>query len=148
MANRLKAYTRRTMLAAARDYANGKRRTPDSTRAAFGDALRGTDSGWWSDLIYTAPMLQMARRYRTDIAAALAEYRDETGESYTHRDRSGGAEINAESILAALMHPRAFTLSDYHGEREGGPADAALLGLRFAVEWYAGQIAGELCPDL
>lgn len=148
MANRLKAYTRRTMLAAARDYAPGNRRTPDSTRAAFSDALRGTDSGWWSDLIYTAPMLQMARRYRSDIAAALAEYRDETGESYTYRERSSGMEINAESILAALMHPRAFTLSDYQSEREGGPADAALLGLRFAVEWYAGQIASELCPDL
>lgn len=148
MSNRLKAYTRRIMLAAARDYANGKRRTPESTRSAFQDATRGTDSGWWTDLIYTAPMLQMARSYRTDIAAALAEYREATGESYTYRDRSSGAEIGAESILAALLHPRAFTLSDYHDEREGGPAESALIGLCFAVEWYAGEIASELCPDL
>jgi hypothetical protein len=30
----------------------------------------------------------------------------------------------------------------------GDDADATLLGLRFAVEWYAGEVARDLCPDL
>lgn len=142
MQNRLKAYVRRTMLAAARDYAPGNRRTPESTKSAFQDAMRGTDTGWWADLIYTAPMLGMAHRYRRDIAAALAEYQDATGEAYTARD--GGT---AATIACALLSGP-FSFEQYSNEDEGGPADLSLLGLRFAVEWYAGEIASELCPDL
>ena len=146
MANSLKAYVRRTILESAREGAwPAKRRTAESTRAAFKDAMRGTDTGWWSDLIYTAPMLEMARRYRSDIAAALAEYRDATGESYTFREGHGEPDITAEEILSALMRRKAWTLAEYHDRPEPG---AALLGLRFAVEWYAGELANEYCPDL
>jgi len=141
MVNALKSYVRRTMLAAARDYAPGNRRTADSTKSAFQDALNGTDTGWWNDLIYTAPMLQLAHRYRRDIATALAEYRDETGQEYSHRDGTG------EAIAIALLRGP-YSFESYREESEGGPADLSLLGLRFAVEWYAGQVASEYCPDL
>lgn len=147
MSNSLKAYVRRTLLAAARDYSDTKRRTPESTRSALTDALRGTDTGWWSDLIYTAPMLDMAHRYRRGIALALEAYRDETGEGFVSRDRPS-PEVTAESILTALVRNRAWTFEEYREGPEGRDAEAALLGLRFAVEWYAGEIARELCPDL
>ena len=148
MSNRLKAYVRRTMLAAARDYAPGSRRTKESTRAAFSDAMRGTDSGWWTDLIYTAPMLAMAHRYRRDIATALAEYRDGTGEPYSYRGyMTGETEADAAGIAGALLGGP-YSFEAYKGEVDGGADDLSLLGLRFAVEWYAGEIANELCPDL
>lgn len=151
MTNRLKAYTRRTILAAAKEYAYPKaRRTADSTRSALQDATRGTDTGWWSDLIYTAPMLEMAHKYRRDIATALAEYRDAAGEPYEWRERNSHDDrvIREADILSALLKARrAYTLADYRREDDDGPAERALLGLRFAVEWYAGEIARELCPD-
>lgn len=102
MANRLKAYVRRTMLAAARDYADGKRRTAKSTRDAFADATRGTDTGWWNDLIYTRPMLDMAHRYRADICKAFMEYSDATGEALPYGREEGKPEYYA---WAALSYP-------------------------------------------
>lgn len=150
MTNRLKAYTRRTILAAARDYADGKRRTADSTRSALIDATRGTNSGWWSDLIYTAPMLEMAHKYRRDIATALAEYRDAAGEPYEYRKRDSYDDkvIREGDILSALLKARKpRTLADYRREHDGGPAECTLIGLCFAVDWYASEIARELCPD-
>jgi len=151
MSNRLKAYVRRTLLTAARGYAPGNRRTADSTRSALQDAMRGIDTGWWSDLIYTAPMLEKAHKHRRDIATALAEYRDATGEPYEYRERNSFDDkvIREADILSALLKARRpFTLAEYHAEAENGPADCTLLGLRFAVEWYAGEAARELCPDL
>ena len=146
MTNRLKSYVRRTILAAAKEYAYPKaRRTPESTRGALQDATRGTDTGWWSDLIYAAPMLAMAHKHRRDIAEALAEYRDAAGGSYTYRPGYGEPDITEGAILSALLKARKpCTLAEYHDTPEGG---AALTGLRFAVEWYAGEIAQELCPD-
>ena len=138
MANRLKAYVRRTILTSATEGAwPKKRRTEESTRCAFMDAMRGTDTGWWSDLIYTAPMLDMAHRYRNDIAAALSEYRDATGESYIYRERySGdGPDRTAEDILLALMRRKAWTFEEYQNAESPSAPIAALLGLRFAVEW-------------
>lgn len=150
MANRLKAYCKRIILDNAREYAHpAKRRTPDSTRSAFSDAMRGTDTGWWTDLIYTAPMLEMAHRYRQDIATALAEYRDATGESFTYRERMGdGKDIPAEMILSALLRRKPWTFEQYHLDEADGAPEAALIGLRFAVEWYAGELAREFAPDL
>lgn len=148
MANRLKAYVRRTIMTAARDYATGTRRTAESTRSACMDAMRGTNTGWWHDLIYTAPMLTMAHKYRRDIATALEEYRDATGESYTYRDRASDTEIGAAQIAGALLRGP-YSFDDYRHETDdcGIRADCVLIGLRFAVEWYAGEIANELCPE-
>ena len=54
----------------------------ESTRSAFIDAMRGTRTGWWNDLIYTAPHAGMAHRYPMDIAAALINHSDDTGETF------------------------------------------------------------------
>lgn len=150
MTNRLKSYVRRELLEQARQYAFPKsRRTLDSTKAACNDAMRGTDTGWWNDLIYTAPMLAMAHKYRRDIATALDEYRDATGERFAYRDRDNDCDIDAGMIGGALLRGP-YSFDDYRHETDdcGVRADYVLIGLRFAVEWYAGEIAQELCPDL
>ena len=148
MPNALKAYARRTILNAAREYSYPKaRRTPESTKAAFIDAMRGTDTGWWHDLIYTAPMLAMARKYRRDIATALQEYSDATGEPYVYRSY-GEPDIAAETILSALVHAKRYTLADYHDGKDNGAPEHMLIGLRFAVEWYSGELARDYVPDL
>ena len=150
MSNRLRAYVRRTLLNSAKEYAHPKsRRTEESTRGALQDALQGTDTGWWTDLIYTASMLEMAHKYRRDIATALDAYRDEVGERFTYRDRDNGVDVGAEQIAGALLRGP-YSFEDYRHETDdcGVRADYVLIGLRFAVEWYAGEIARELCPDL
>ena len=100
-------------------------------------------------MIYTAPMLAMAHKYRRDIATALSEYRDATGETYTYRDRDNSTDIDAGQIANALLRGP-YSFSDYRSETDdcGIRADYVLIGLRFAVEWYAGEIARDLCPDL
>lgn len=149
MANRLKSYVKRTLLEAARDYSPNGRRNAESTRSALTDAMRGTNTGWWTDLIHTAPMLAMAHKYRRDIAAALTEYRDATGENYTYGRRDNDANIDAGMIACALLRGP-YSFADYRHETDdcGIRANYVLIGLRFAVEWYAGEIASELCPDL
>ena len=146
MANRLKVYCRRTILDSAKEGAwPAKRRTAASTRTAFMDAMRGTDTGWWHDLIYTAPMLDMAHRYRHDIATAYAEYTDATGEQLQAR----AEEFNQADIYAALL--RKYSFADYkgdNGDAKARLAEAKLWGLRFAVEWFAGELARDFCPDL
>lgn len=151
MANRLKAYCRRTILESAREYSwPAKRRTAEGTRAAFIDAMRGTDTGWWRDLIFTADMLKMAHRYRHDIATALAEYHDAAGEAFTYRPRfSGdGPDVSADDILSSMLRSRAWTFEQYNNDQHHDAADATLIGMRFAVEWYVGELAREYCPDL
>ena len=151
MPNRLKSYVRRTIVQAAKDYSPTGRRTPESIRSACMDATCGTDTGWWNDLIYTAPKLEMAHRYRRDVAAALEEYRDETGESFVYRPGYGEPETNAEEILTARRGRKPPTIEDFAGDAsnpDSGRADCYLIGLRFAVEWYAGEVTRDLCPDL
>jgi len=148
MANRLKAYVRRTILESAREGSYPrKRRTAESTETAFADAMRGTDTGWWHDLIYTAPMLDMAHKYRRDIAAALAEYTDATGESFVYGAGTDDETDGTAVAIALLQGP--FSFEEYRGEgpRASG-ADCSLIGLRFAVEWYAGELAREYAPNL
>lgn len=63
-APRLNAYVRRTILASATEYAYPKkRRTKESTKSAFHDALHGTDTGWWNDLIYTRDVFALFNRH-------------------------------------------------------------------------------------
>lgn len=149
MANRLRAYVRRTILASAREYAHpAARRTKESTKNAFQDAMQGTDTGWWNDLIYTAPMLKMASRYRGDIAQAVTDYLSETGGALSdNADRDG--EFTFADVIASTR--RGWTWEEYCGDRgrdKQTSAMAQLWGLRFAVEWHAGELAREYCPDL
>lgn len=155
--NRLKSYVRRTILEAAREYAghDAKRRTPESTRSAFIDATRGTDTGWWNDLIYTAPMLDMAHRYRRDIAAAVRDYMDNTGEGYgsdigrPEDHLSLGVLIDATSERITWERYNASQNAPVNRSvREDVLCDAKLFGLRFAVEHYAQEVASELGVEL
>lgn len=145
---RLKAYCRRTVLESAREYAGGTRRTKESTCNAFRDAMHGTDTGWWNDLIYTAPMLDMASRYRKDIRDAVREFASETGAAFGDVcDRDG--ELTWGDIIAATG--QRWTWEDYtgsNGRAAETEAMALLWGLRFAVEYITGELAREYCPDL
>ena len=150
---RLNAYCRRTILSAAQDYAprgkayRGQIRT-DAIRSAFQDAMHGTDTGWWNDLIYTAPMIDMANRYRSDIAAAVRDFLSETGAALGDTcDRDG--ELTWTDVLAATG--RRATWDEYRGEhgRDRETAAMALVwGLRFAVEYCTGNLARDYAPDL
>lgn len=151
--NRLKAYCCNYILKKARDYATGKRRTKESTRAAFMDATHGTDTGWWTDLIYTDGMLRMAHRYRNDIAQAVREFCSETGAPLGQDCESkidapsGHAPLTYADLLAATSWK--YTFEQYCDESATGrQADAKLFGLRFAVEWYTGELARDYCPEL
>lgn len=143
-APRLRAYVRRTILKSARDGAYPKkRRTPESTRAAFMDALHGTDTGWWSDLIYTAPMLNMASRYRNEIRAVVREYLEEADvhmSAFCDRNRT----MTYADVIAATAER--CTWDDYMGEA-GDRGEALLFGLRFAVEYLAADVARDYCPE-
>jgi len=141
--NKLKAYCRRVILTAAREYAGGKRRTPESTAAAFRDAMRGTDTGWWNDLIYTTDMLELANRYRHDIREAVLAYLDECGEGDVPLDlhRRG---VSWRHIIAATADR--YTFADYtgdNGELRALRAAAALHGLRTAVDYLTIELAAE-----
>ena len=116
MTNRLKAYTRRTILTAAKEYAYPKaRRTPESTRSALQDATRGTDTGWWSDLIYTAPMLEMAHKYRPRVADELHE-----GGLKVLRNRRYAKRLEPfAASIAALDHFRLVGFEDISRRGDG-----------------------------
>lgn len=139
---RLKAYIRRTVTESAREYADGKRRTAESTKAAFMDAMHGTDTGWWNDLIYTTDVLRLANYYRNDIAAAVRDYCEETGVPV--HDTCGTEHSFADVMYAST---RRYTWEDYTGDNghyKQRDADALTWGLRFAVEYLCGQVASEM----
>ena len=148
MQNRLKAYVKRTVLKAAQEYAYpAKRRTTKSTQSAFKDAMQGATSGWWNDLIYTAPALDMASKYRANIQDAVLDYLAETGDTGLYADRE--RQFTWGEVIAACSKRR--TWAEYNGDKGRDSetlAMALLWGLQFAVEWYTGEVAREVCPDL
>ena len=158
--NRLKAYCRRTVLESARNsYSQTGRRTKQGTCLAFADAMRGTDSGWWGDLIYTSPMLDMAHHYRRDISNAIREFLSETGARLGDVCESGGALTWADLLDATarrvthdqLHQSRNVTAHEAYLDYGFDPetvGDAKLFGLRFAVGYLTGDLAREYCPEL
>lgn len=148
MTKRLKAYIRRTVLASATEYAYpAKRRTKESTAAAFRDAMHGTDSGWWHDLIYTKDVLDLFNRYRLDVVQAIQEYLAETGADASQAVMRGDSITYADMLAAGA---RRWTWADYtapdHSARQDG-AMAACLAIRFAVEYLTGEVAGDMGVD-
>lgn len=146
---RLKAYIRRTVLASATEYAYPrKRRTAESTAAAFRDYAHGTDTGTWSDLIYTRDVLDLFNRYRGDVRAAVLDYLNESGAAMSNPiDRDGN--YTAGDIIVASA--RRQTWADYCGERgdaRAKEAEAAAFGIRFACEYLLSDVAASLGVDL
>lgn len=150
MTKRLKAYVRKTILASATEGAwPKKRRTPESTKSAFIDAMRGTDTGWWCDLIYNNSVLVMFNRYRSDIAAAIREYVSECGMGLGDKVLLGDSDITWADLLAATARRQPWeAFSGDMGEARQEECEAAMLAIRFAVEYLAGEVAREYCPDL
>lgn len=146
MTNRLKAYMRRTILASATEYAYpAKRRTKESTQSAFRDYANGTDTGCWNDLIYTKDVLDMFNRYRSDVAAAIADYLSETGESASALiDRR--KEATFTMALVACSKRKRMTFEMYANENDD--AYAAEIAIRFAVEYLLSEVASDCGVDL
>ena len=140
-APRLRAYVRRTILDSAKEGAwPKKRRTKESTRAALLDAMRGTDTGWWVDLIYTKDILAMANRYRHQARSVIREIIYET--EADPNALIGGTDHSYNGIIAATY--RLYSWEDI----DDPEFDAAQLGVRIAIEYLAEEMAREYCPDL
>jgi hypothetical protein len=158
--NKLKAYVKRTILASAKEQtactrgvrkANGGRMyTPSEARAeglriAFTDATRGVNTGWWADLIYTADVYRMADANRKAIADALEAYRSEAGDGYTAPNSDGRDE---EAILQACINAPTFAYWAAHTDQYECRTEALMHGLKFAVKWYAQELASEMGVEL
>jgi hypothetical protein len=146
--NRLRSYVRRELIAKAREYSYpAKRRTPEGTRSACMDASRGTDTGWWSDLIYNDDVVALFNRYRGDAAVAIRDYLSETSASADQPMGRDGETIRYVDALAACANRVAA--GDWRvADERGLHADAAMMAIRFAVEFMVGEVARDLCPDL
>lgn len=127
MLNSLQTYVAETLEAHKADY-------DGDMKAVLMDATQGTDTGWWSDLIYTADMLKMHGEHLSAIRQAFAEYEDATGE----RPRDRGNVYSLYNFMEA--NSKAWTWEEYQNETIPN-AECALWCLRFAVEWYAHDYA-------
>lgn len=149
--SKLRAYVRRTLIAAARDYNGGKRRTAESTASACRDAMNGTDTGWWNDLIYTADILAMFNRNRSEVAAVVREYLSETGCNMGDQCRPTvhpDEPLTYADLIASTGRRQTFDHYRSDNADRAREADAAMFAMRFAVEFLAGEITRDLCPNL
>ena len=147
---RLRAYVRRTILAAAPDYLeSGKAFRGEARKAAIRGAFRdatygGTVSGWWHDLIYNVDVLRLANYYRRDIASAVRDYCSECGINFGEFADSDQEFTWADVLISTSQR---YTMSDYDGSNGGANETecmALMWGLRFAVEYIAGAMESEL----
>lgn len=138
----LKAYIRRTVNEKAKGYSGTRK---ERLAGAFVDAERGTDTGWWSDLIYTQDVVRMARRYRKAIREVVEAYLDETGYWRDRQvdPRGYGAQDGltfGEVIMATFATPGA---EQHHDRLE----EALTWGIRFAIEWLVHEVASDMGID-
>ena len=146
--NRLKAYVRRTMLASAKEYSYpAKRRTIEGTRSMCMDAMRGTDTGWWDDLIYNGSVVELFDRYRHDVATTLRDYLNETGAGSSQIPCSRSDNCSFADMLAATSRRQKPRLPESWLDMDEETV-CAMRAIRFAVEYLAGEVARDLVPDL
>jgi hypothetical protein len=166
--NKLKQYVKRTILASAKEHeqwarcvrkANmarmytAKEAKAEGLRMAFLDATRGVDTGWWSDLIYTRDVYQMADKNRKAIAEAMTAFLSETGEtSWRAAEGTSSTDILEACFLALSFKVWENKTSDQmrleHGSNAEAMCDALMFGLKLAVEWYAQELASEMGVEL
>jgi hypothetical protein len=146
---RLKSYIRKTVLASAVEYAYPrKRRTAESTLAAFRDYAHGTNTGTWAGLIYTKDVLELFNRYRGDVRAAVLDYLSEVGLGAGDFADRNQTYTFADIIVATA---RRQTLAHYTGDKgdaRAREAEAAAFGIRFACEYLLPAVAYECGADL
>ena len=129
----LKTYVRDTIDEALPGY-DGKMEN------VIGDAMRGTNTGWWNDLIYTADILSLFPSFKKEIVKALASYADATGESvldtvHIHND------FTAENVMLAMV-------STQQEIKENETLTVAACWLvRFGVEYETLEYASELYKE-
>lgn len=134
----LKAYVRRTILASATEGAYpAKRRTAASTLSAFRDAAHGTDTGWWSDLIWTADVERLAKRYRKDIAKVAYDLVYDLGY---------GADAPLALGQLSLFRIMAACAGQPHDDERR--MDALTYGLRVAIDHLVHEVAAEMGVEL
>ena len=126
----LETYVRDTINEALEDY-DGK------IEHVLTDAMQGTNTGWWNDLIYTADILSLFPRFKKGIAKALAEYANASGESaldivHVHSD------FTAEDAMLALV------ATPDEVEENDTLTRAACWLVSFGVEWTAHEYAIQL----
>lgn len=144
MTKRLKAYIKRTVLASAREYGDKTREGRKQAKiSAFRDYAHGTDTGCWSDLIYTVDVFNMFNRYRSDVAAAIEDFMSECGSNIgDYADRN--SQYTYAQMLVACTKKR--TYEQYRNDDEY--ADAAQYAIRFACEYLLSDVAHECGVDL
>ena len=133
----LKQYVRDTIKESIADY-------DGDIDAVLHDALMGTNTGWWNDLIYYHKMVPMALEYKRDIMAALNDYEDATGEPYKLVEHAGDSVISAYDIACALCASNADQIFDAETDKD---LHSASTGLQFAVEWLAHSVAHEFSKN-
>ena len=101
------------------------------------DAMQGTSTGWWNDLIYTADILSLFPGFKKGLVKALAEYADATNESvldtvHIHHD------FTAEDVMLALVSTQQEIKENETLTR------AACWLVSFGVEWETNQYPNNL----
>ena len=127
--NNLETYVKETLENHLADY-DGKMEN------VIGDAMRGTNTGWWNDLIYTADVLSLFPGFKRGIAKALASYSEAIGESildtvHIHND------FTAEDVMLALV-----STQDEIKENDTLTRAACWL-VSFGVEWSTHEYASQ-----
>lgn len=143
----LDAYVRSTIIDSARQEvgdwskATGARKSA-ALKSAAADAARGSDTGWWSDLIYNRDVYALADRHRVEIVRGVMAYVEATTV-----DTAGSFRVN-EILAACTLAPR---LAAWEAEREEDVTAqestyraAFMYGLRLAVDMHAANFAAEL----
>ena len=97
--------------------------------AVLDDAMRGTDTGWWNDLIYYTDVRRLFVQHRQGIAEAVLDYEYAVGENPMQHN------LTAAHFLLAMS-------ASEDDLRNDDALDMAASWLtRFAVEWETHKYA-------
>jgi len=127
--NNLETYVKETLENHLSDY-DGK------MEDVICDAARGTSTGWWNDLIYTADILSLFPSFKKGIAKALASYADQTGESALDTVHIHNEFTAEHAMLSMVSTPDEIKENDTL-------TNAACWLVSFGVEWSTHEYASQ-----
>ena len=122
--NDLQTYVRDTINEALASY--------DDIEAVIADASRGTNSGWWNDLIYYDDIIDKFQDFKFGIKIALQDYAEATGETTLNND------FTSEEIA------RTFFATPEEIKQDDTLTMAASWLVSFGVEWETYQLSNQL----